>query len=160
MTREIYEAVADPYAYPESDILINKLGTHDPKELESFELEMTTLRADEPLPHGRLSATHYKNIHHHLFQDVYDWAGKYRKVRIAKDENVFCFPENIENEMRKLFDALKNAKLFTGLTGDQFSNSAARFIADLKCNSPFSGREWEDADVLFRCSRRCGGSPG
>jgi cell filamentation protein len=78
-----------------------------------------------------------KSWNPYLFQDVYDWAGQYRSVRIAKDENLFCFPENIESEMRKLFGALKNAKFFKGLSAAPFAHSAAQFIADLNAIHPF-----------------------
>src|SRR3954447_5159364 len=54
----------------------------DPALLEAFELEMTTLRASEPLP-AVVMTRHYRRVHYHLFQDVYSWAGKYRTVRTA-----------------------------------------------------------------------------
>lgn len=157
MTADFYEAVEDLYTYPGTVVLRNKLGTHNPEKLQSFELEMTTLRADEPLPRGRLGATHYKNIHHHLFQDVYDWAGQYRFVRITKNGNVFCYPENIDSEMRKLFESLENVNFFKGLAADQFSRSAAKFLADLNAIHPFregNGRtQTSFLDVLADAAR-------
>src|SRR6266403_4270572 len=66
--------------------------------LEAFEIEMTTLRANEPLPDGGYNARHYCRVHHHLFQDVYTWAGKYRTVRTSKGGNPFCFPKYIAAE--------------------------------------------------------------
>jgi cell filamentation protein len=45
-----------------------------------------------------LDYTHFRAIHRHLFQDVYDWAGEARTVRISKDNSMFCYPENIESE--------------------------------------------------------------
>ena len=53
-----------------------RLGTTDQSILNAFEAEMTSQRAAEPLPIGRLSYTHYRAIHRHFFQDVYAWAGK------------------------------------------------------------------------------------
>lgn len=79
-----YDAFDDPYCYKGTTTLKNKLGLRDPALLESFELEMTTLRASETLPHGKYGPRHYRRIHHHLFQDVYRWAGKYRTVRTSK----------------------------------------------------------------------------
>ncbi|MER9313732.1 Fic family protein [Mesorhizobium australicum] len=77
----------------------------DPALLEA-ELEMTTLRASEPLP-AVVMTRHYRRVHYHLFQDVYSWAGKYRTVRTAKADNPFCFPEYIDGEMKLLFNALR-----------------------------------------------------
>ena len=67
----MYETVEDPYCYPGTDTLINKLDIREPELLAAFEAEMTVARAEEPLPVGQLSATHYRKVHHHLFQDVY-----------------------------------------------------------------------------------------
>src|SRR5262245_47582773 len=98
-----YDAFDDPYSYKGTNVLKNKLGLRDPVLLESAELEMTTLRAGEPLPRGRYDAWHYRRVHRHLFQDVYSWAGKYRTVRTSKGGNPFCFPEHIGAAMDKLF---------------------------------------------------------
>jgi len=36
-------------------------------------------------------------IHHHLFQDVYEWAGKVRTVNISKDGKPFFAGERFQN---------------------------------------------------------------
>lgn len=94
----MYDAVDDPYTYENSTVLVNKLDLRVQEELDAFETEISSARADEPLPQGALDFTHYKAVHHHLFQDVYDWAGQVRTVRISKGGNPFCFPENIEDQ--------------------------------------------------------------
>ncbi|WP_369281001.1 Fic family protein [Hyphobacterium sp. SN044] len=71
---------------------------------------MSAQRAEEPLPAGRLSPTHYRAVHAHLFQDVFDWAGQYRTTRISKGGNAFCFPENIQAAMTELFDLLRRER--------------------------------------------------
>jgi cell filamentation protein len=70
----MYDAVDDPYTYENSTVLINKLDLRDQGELDDFEAEITTARAGEPLPDGNLDFAHYCAIHHHLFQDLFDWA--------------------------------------------------------------------------------------
>jgi len=55
-----YDAFDDPYAYKGTHVLKNRLGLRDAAVLESFELEMSTLRAKEPLPDGRYDPTHYR----------------------------------------------------------------------------------------------------
>lgn len=95
MTFGGYDAFEDPYSYRGLNCLKNRLGLRDPALLEAFELEMSTLRAEEPLAPGRFGPAHYRSVHRHLFQDVYSWAGRYRTVRTAKDGNWFCFPEYI-----------------------------------------------------------------
>ena len=64
---------------------------------------ITAQRGEEPLPRGRLGYAHYRAIHHHLFQDVFEWAGEAATGRVAKGDSMFCYPEHIDAEMRKLF---------------------------------------------------------
>jgi cell filamentation protein len=93
----MYDAVADDYCYPGTTVLKNKLDLRDAGELADFEAEVSDTRSDEEAPGGNLDFTHFKAIHHHLFQDVYDWAGEIRTVRMSKDSSMFCYPENIES---------------------------------------------------------------
>jgi cell filamentation protein len=133
----MYDAVNDPYCYTGTTVLVNKLGIRDQAALDDFEAEITAQRATEPLPHGNLGYAHYRTIHRHLFQDVYVWAGKARTVRIAKGGNPFCFPENIANEMTKLFDGLKKANNLRGLNKKQFVRKAAHLLAEINAVHPF-----------------------
>ena len=133
----MYEAVDDPYCYPDTDTLINKLDIREPKTLMAFEAEMTAARAEEPLPAGRLSVTHYRNVHHHLFQDVYSWAGRYRSTRISKGGSMFCYPENIAGEMQKRFVQLKKQRFLRGQSQREFGTQAAHFLAEINAIHPF-----------------------
>src|SRR5687767_14007020 len=103
-----YDAFTDPYCYKNSFVLKNRAGLRDAAAVEAFELEMTTLRAEEPLPAGRFGPAHYRAVHRHLFQDVYRWAGRYRTVRTSKGGNLFCFPEHIPAQMDTLFAKLRD----------------------------------------------------
>lgn len=132
-----YDAFDDPYSYKGTDTLKNKLGLRDPALLESFESEMTILRANEPLPDGQYDVRHYKRIHHHIFQDVYTWAGKCRTVRTSKGGNPFCFPEHINSEMLKLFGQLRNGPCFSAKDSGQFVAAVAHFLAELNAIHPF-----------------------
>jgi cell filamentation protein len=98
---------------------------------------MTAQRADEPLPKGRLSVTHYLAIHHHLFLDVYQWAGTYRTVRMSKSDSAFCYPEHIARQMQQLFADLKRQNFFRNLSVEDFAAGATRFLATLNAIHPF-----------------------
>lgn len=132
-----YDAFDDPYAYKNTGVLKNKAGVRDAELLESFELEMTALRADEPLPAGRYGAAHYRSIHRHLFQDVYRWAGRYRTVRTAKGGNAFCYPEHIAVSMDRLFERLQAEPFIGGGGFEEFAAAAADFLAELNAIHPF-----------------------
>lgn len=115
----------------------NRLGLREQAKLDAFEAEITAQRAAEPLPTGNLSYAHYCAIHRHLFQDVYAWAGKPRTIRMAKSGNAFCYPENIDREMRRLFGELAAQRHFQGLNADSFAAKAAHFLAELNAIHPF-----------------------
>lgn len=133
----MYEAHADPYCYPGTAVLKNIPGLRIQEDLDRFEAAATTQRADEPLPTGRLSVSHYYAVHRHLFQDVFAWAGKPRTVRLAKGGSAFCYPEHIGREMRNLFASLKAARSLSGLSPKAFADQAAAFLATLNAVHPF-----------------------
>lgn len=137
MTFGGYDAFDDPYSYKGLNCLKNRLGLRDPVVLQAFELEMSTLRSEEPLPEGRFGPAHYRAVHRHLFQDVYTWAGRYRRVRTAKDGNWFCFPEHIDAQMKKLFRRLAEASCLPGTEPPAFVAAAANFLAELNAVHPF-----------------------
>ena len=136
----MYDAVADPYCYPGTIVLKNRANLRTQKALDRFEVAMTTQRADEPFPPGRMSVSHYRAIHRHLFQDVFSWAGRFRTVRIGRSGSAFCYPENIAREMRLLFKGLTRSKYLRGLA-DEASRGKRRL--SLQCSTPFipSGKE-------------------
>lgn len=133
----MYDVEADPYSYPGTTVLKNKLDLRDAEALAAFEAEITNQRASEPLPEGELNYEHYCDIHRHLFQDVYDWAGKPRNIRIGKDGNWFCFPEHIDGQMNRLFANLANDSFLTGLDTATFASRAAHYLAELNAIHPF-----------------------
>ena len=137
MMLEGYEAFNDPYVYNGTTVLKNRIGIRDQKTLEAFEVEMSTLRAEEPLPIGLFDTAHYRKIHRFLFQDVYRWAGRYRTVRIAKDQNVFCYPEHISAQMDKLFERLNHGDLLRTAEFPLFAERAASFLGNLNAIHPF-----------------------
>lgn len=133
----MYDAIADPYCYPGSTVLKNLPGLRSQGELDAFEAASTTQRSDEQLPDGRLSVRQYQAIHHHLFQDVYPFAGKFRTVRLAKGGSAFCYPEHITRETRALFRDLGAKRHLRDLAADNFAQGAAEFLATLNAIHPF-----------------------
>src|ERR1700683_2774089 len=134
----MYEVENDTiYCYPDTDVLKNKLNIKDAAKLAAFEAEISNQRAQEPLPKGDLDYAYYCAMHKHLFQDVYDRAGEPRKIRIGKGGNWFCFPENIDAEMTKLFASLAGQNDFAGLSKAEFEKRAAHFLAELNAIHPF-----------------------
>jgi cell filamentation protein len=153
----MYAAGRDPYCYPGTTVLINRLGLHDQSKLDAFEAEVSAERATQPLPAGRLSYAHYRATHRHLFRDVYSWAGKVRTVRISKGESTFCYPEHIDREMRRLFGALAVQRFLRGLEAQTFAAKAAHFLTDLNAIHPFrEGNGRTQLSFLVELAERAG----
>jgi cell filamentation protein len=105
--RDKYGVAHDKYCYPDSDVLINLLDIRDAEKLVEAEAEFTAerYRTYEPANHSLsdFSFEHLKHLHFHLFQDLYEWAGKPRDVDISKGNTRFCTWTRIEPEADKLF---------------------------------------------------------
>jgi cell filamentation protein len=109
----------------------------DQAALDAFEAFITAQRGEEPLPRGTLSFFHYRAIHRHLFQDVFDWAGKLRTVHIAKGSGMFCYPEHIAGEAWKLFARLRTERFLRNQSAQEFARLWAQFLAELNAIHPF-----------------------
>lgn len=78
------------YLYRGTGVLVNRLGLRDLTGLHAAEARLSCLRAHELLtrpPTVDLAAAPsavLRQIHLHLFQDVYDWAGRDRTVNIDR----------------------------------------------------------------------------
>jgi len=145
----MYDAADDPYCYPGTSVLKNRLDLRDQAELEEFEAQITAQRADEPLTLGALTVDAYRTLHRHLFQDVYDWAGEFRTVRIAKGGNWFCYPEYVEREMHQLFSRLAADNELKNLDAAMFAAAAAKFLSGLNAIHPFREGNGRTQNILL-----------
>ncbi len=132
-----YTAEHDPLCYPDTTVLRNKLGLLTQAELDEFELAVSLTRADELWPTGLLDYDHYKALHRHLFQDVYEWAGQPRTIRIGKDGNWFCYPEYIDQHMHQIFNKLMQANYLASISAQEFAEQAAHVLAEINAVHPF-----------------------
>ena len=133
-----YDVAEDPLCYPDTGVLRNKANLTDQDELDQFEQLMFLTRSEEPLPAGALDYAHYRAIHHHFFQDVYNWAGQPRQIRTAKSGNWFCYPEYIDTEMKRIFRELSEENHLADTNSLQdFATRAAHYIADINAVHPF-----------------------
>lgn len=78
--------MADSYVYPDSNVLVNKLGIRDQALLDAAERQATRTRLDGvKLSDKQLYETSAAGqVHQQLFQDLYAWAGQQRTVNISK----------------------------------------------------------------------------
>jgi len=129
----------DPYVYPATDVLRNKLGIRNAAQLTVLEADLHDLRAaqlaERPLP-GGYDLGYLQRFHRHLFGDVYDWAGELRTVAIAKSE-MFALPQFIESYANESLCRLADDGHLQGLDRDKFVRKVAGYLADVNAAHPF-----------------------
>ncbi|WP_207762411.1 Fic/DOC family protein [Niveispirillum lacus] len=109
----------------------------DQETLDEAELALFLIRADEPLPAGKLDVAHYLSIHRHLFQDVYEWAGEIRSIRVGKAGNWFCYPEYIQGNLARAFREYGDPDVVAELPPAEFARCTAHFLAEINAVHPF-----------------------
>ncbi|QFU24267.1 Fic family protein [Shewanella eurypsychrophilus] len=118
--RDKYGTESDPYCYPDSDTLINLFDIHDPNTLSEAETDFYAQRllayqaTDPSLSHFTLN--HLQTIHHHLFQDVYNWAGEIRSIDVSKGRTRFCAASRIVQQSSKEFSLIPQLSEISDLT--------------------------------------------
>jgi len=117
------------YCYPpDFTVLKNKAGLRDAADLELFERlnsRKRTLFLPTDIP---VSEAGYREIHRHLFQDIYDWAGEYRRVNISKETTQFALAPFISPNMKRVFRELDADQKLQGLDQETFSHRAAVYL--------------------------------
>jgi cell filamentation protein len=133
----MYDAVEDPYTYRNSTVLVNKLDLRTQDELDAFEAEISTARAEEPLPEGMLD---FAALSGHPPSPV---PGCLRMGRSASNRpdierrQSLWFPREYPNQATKLFDELKKADHLKSLDPQKFADQAAHFLAELNAIHAF-----------------------
>ena len=84
--------MVDPYCYEDTPVLRNTLDIRDEKTLYLIEAEQS--RANMMLLYEQgfhdFTPEGLRNIHRFLFGDIYQWAGEYRIINIAKREKLLA----------------------------------------------------------------------
>jgi len=100
------------YTYPETKILRNLLDITDPEVLLFVESGAVTKRLQElyenPIKIKGIDSLF--EIHRHLFQDIYVWAGKKRVVEISKDGKQFFPTFHFDNAFRYIDQLITDFK--------------------------------------------------
>lgn len=79
----------DPYLYSDADILQNVADLKTEKAFIEMEADYTTLRPSELVRDHYARSFHIEELcrtHYIIFQDIFEWAGKFRTINIEKFE--------------------------------------------------------------------------
>ena len=113
----------------------NKLGITDPSALATATADFTAFRLAElqtsPV-RGGFDSSHLREIHHHLFQDLYDWAGELRGIDAADVP-----ASRLEKSLDNLFDRLARENHLKGYSPDEWARSTSAYVYDLGALQPF-----------------------
>ena len=137
----------DPYCYPGTDVLRNKLNITDEVELRATEARVAAVALfaleDEPL-RGPMDETRLKTTHRAIFDELYDWAGSYRenvgtmtKGRAVGYQVTYGGSEFVPDEMKRIFCELAAEDYLHGLDEDKFSERLSYFYGELDSTHPF-----------------------
>lgn len=143
------------YTLADGVTLKNRVGAHTYEQLDGAETDLV-LRRDLQIrlgagPTGNFDTEHLKAIHHHLFQDVYEWAGRTRDERVALSDGTVATEPNLRKAdgqpfmagkrigagLRMIATKLKNADHLRGLPREAFAGRAADVMADINGVHPF-----------------------
>lgn len=80
---------------------------------------------------GQFDVAHLQSIHRYIFQDVYEWAGQFRTVNIARSGQFYsAFPQQIVPSLERLLGDLSREKQI-------FTSRAAFYMGELNAIHPF-----------------------
>lgn len=130
------------YCYENSNILKNKLNIQNRPALHRAEKECVSVRLCELLMQPDIiektfDIRHLTAIHKHLFQDLYDWAGVFRTVEIAKS-NMFCRVIFLENQLNHIFSQLRKENYLQGINdATEMGRRLGYYLAEINAVHPF-----------------------
>ena len=137
---DFYSTQNSLYCYKDSDTLINKLDIKSNRKLHDFERKIVLLKSYELRQKnktGDFDTKHFLGIHKFLFENIYEFAGQFRKEDIAKDNFRFASFLYIEEELTRIFNILKNENYLNGLDKSNLSKRLAFYLAEINVLHPF-----------------------
>ena len=135
-----YEPRNSVYCYPDSEVLVNKFDVRVGTELFKIENDITIYKLyllREKGITGNFDVEHFINIHKFIFEDIYPFAGLYRNENIAKDNFMFAKWEFIEENMKIIFEELKNENYLADLDKEKFAERLTYYMSELNVLHPF-----------------------
>ena len=135
----------DIYLYDDCNVLKNRLGIKDEKELDVAESEYANANMmmlyDSDF--SDFSPTGICKIHKAIFEDVYEWAGEYREINIQKREHILAGKsvwysnwDAIENDLKNAWNSISKVKWNT-LTQNEFATKVAHLFPKVWQTHPF-----------------------
>jgi cell filamentation protein len=146
------------YTYPETKILRNLLDITDPEVLLFVESGAVTKRLQElyenPIKIKGIDSLF--EIHRHLFQDIYVWAGKKRVVEISKDGKQFFPTFHFDNAYRYIDQLITDFKKIPKDNKKMLAEKLGEILDNVNYLHPFregNGRTQREFLRLLACEK-------
>jgi cell filamentation protein len=127
------------YTDPDTGVLRNLGNITDHDALAFAETAATTRRVNElrltPISVADTGALFY--IHHHLFQDIYSWAGKRRTVEISKGGKQFFPLARFDNALSYIDNLIFEYYRIDEADTDKLSRKLAEILDSVNYLHPF-----------------------
>ncbi|WP_348921634.1 Fic/DOC family protein [Enterococcus rotai] len=140
------------YTYPDSKVLKNIPAITDLEKLHLTEHLFVSNRiaelAEKPILVNSMDSI--KTIHKYLFQDMYTWAGEYRKVNISKQGNPFMAFQSFPQGQQYINDLIQQF-LSGSLSKIEISKQLAVILDDLNYMHPFREGNGRGQREAIRC---------
>lgn len=120
-----------------SGLYYNKLGITDQHLLETVEEELFHRNNITRQPLRAFSLEELQAVHKHLFEDLYDWAGKIRNYPTGRGPAPFALPDMIASSYGQLLTQLQKEHFLIGLEKSAFAARVAYFVNELNAIHPF-----------------------
>lgn len=138
-----YDSLNDPYVYPGTTVLRNKLGIRQQDILSDLERQITETkilmlgRGDLAIPKGNFDLRHLQAVHKYLFGEIYDWAGEIRQQGfISKGQSVFCYAPLINSYARGIFGKMQQEN-FSQVDVKECAQRLAYYLSEVNALHPF-----------------------
>jgi len=140
------------YTFPNSKVLKNIPAITDLEKLHLTEHLFVSNRiaelAEKPILVHSMDSI--KAIHKYLFQDMYTWAGEYRKVNISKQGNPFMAFQSFPQGQQYINDLIQQF-LSGSLSKIEISRQLAVILDDLNYMHPFREGNGRGQREAIRC---------
>jgi len=135
-----YQYLDPEYLYSNKiGVLHNLAKIEDEKILLVFEALKVSKRIEELLenPIKIKDSSSLLKIHHHLFQDIYAWAGKVRSVNISKDGKPFFNGERFEKAFQYLDGLISEYRILKNKNRHEIAKKLAEILDTVNYLHPF-----------------------
>ncbi|WP_273783629.1 BID domain-containing T4SS effector [Bartonella sp. AU15XJBT] len=153
------------FLYPNSITLKNKYGIENYGKLKvqcAHDTAKAIIHLRQEEPPQSLNSTYLQYIHHTLFKNTFEWAGKTREKPFTfEDGTVACMPKmkkadisfaskkQIQEGLKNLDKTLAETNNLKGLTRETFVEQAAEIMIQLNYTHPFREGNGRTQRIFF-----------